>query len=422
MSWRLALLFFVLAILSRLPFQTENLWAHDSVLYERAIDRFSPIDQQPQAPGYLYYVLAIRALVAMTRDANRAMTIVSLIAGAVAIALLYLFAARLYDERTGRISAIFLLTAVTFWAYAGIAYPYTVLAALTIACAFAFWHAATGSGGRALIGASALYGIAIGFRSDLAVFLAPLWLIAAWGRRLGAAFVGAVVVAALFATWYVGSALADGGFAAFSAALGEQSRFVDDRYSMFGERGLSAIGSNIYELARFVGRATYFLAPLVAAVPLSASARHIELSDRRRALFLLAWTLTPLAIYVPIHVGEYGSKRRETAEHLFRGDALVVIHYSMEHTPGYGDHSVIGYDPANQPIEFNFGSADCAPGVGPLQGCAHSPVLAVWDDLVRVRGDGWQEVRMPHGSRLRIARNAAGAHVRIDGLEVTLSR
>ena len=94
----------------------------------------------------------------------------------------------------------------------------------------------------------------------------------------------------------------------------------------------------------------------------------------------------------------------------------------MEHTPGYGDHSVIGYDPANQPIEFNFGSADCGPGVGPLQGCAHSPVLAVWDDLVRVRGDGWQEVRMPHGSRLRIARNAAGAHVRIDGLEVTLSR
>src|SRR5207249_4688400 len=82
-------------------------------------------------------------------------------------------------------------------------------------------------------------------------------------------------------------------------------------------------------------------------------------------------------------------------------DALVVIHYSMEHTPGYGDHSVIGYDPANQPIEFNFGSADCAPGVGPLQGCAHSPVLAVWDDLVRVRGDGWQEVRMPHGTRTR---------------------
>jgi len=45
MSWRLALLFFVLAILSRLPFQTENLWAHDSVLYDCVIDCFSLIDQ-----------------------------------------------------------------------------------------------------------------------------------------------------------------------------------------------------------------------------------------------------------------------------------------------------------------------------------------------------------------------------------------
>jgi dolichyl-phosphate-mannose-protein mannosyltransferase len=495
MSWRLALLFFVLAILSRLPFQTENLWAHDSVLYDRAIDRFSPIDQQPQAPGYLYYVLLIRALDAITRDANRAMTVISLLAEAAAIALLYVFAARLYDERTGRISALFLFSAVTFWAYAGIAYPYTLLAALTIACAFAFWRAATRVDAAALLGASALYGVAIGFRSDLAIFLAPLWLIAAWGKRLATAVAAAAIVVALFAVWYVASALLGGGFAAFSEALREQGQFVDDRYSMFGERGLSAIGSNVYELARFLGRATYFLTPLLAAVALSASSRHIELSDRKRSLFVLAWALTPLVIYVPIHVGEYGyvfsmlpglcviaargaialargsrlpqtlpwlvaavvlanasiflisdtplsaadviRRDRGTIEkldyletaHDLAGativtayDALVVIHYSMEHTPGYGSHSVIGYDPANPAIEFTFGGADCAPGVGPLQGCAHSPVLAVWDDLVRVHGDGWQEVRMAHGSRLRVARNAAGAHVTIQGLDVSLSR
>src|SRR5512132_98154 len=104
MSWRIALLLFVLAILTRLPFQTENLWAHDSVLYERAIDRFDPLDQRPQAPGYLYYVLVIRAVYAIVGDPNRAMTIVSLVAGAAAVALLYLFAARLYDERTARAS------------------------------------------------------------------------------------------------------------------------------------------------------------------------------------------------------------------------------------------------------------------------------------------------------------------------------
>jgi hypothetical protein len=103
-------------------------------------------------------------------------------------------------------------------------------------------------------------------------------------------------------------------------------------------------------------------------------------------------------------------------------DALVLVYYANERVPGYGKHNIVGYDPMNTPIDFDFATADCAPGVGPLQGCADSPVLTVWDDLVRVRGDGWQEVRMPHGAKLRIARNAAGMHVRIDGLEVTLSR
>src|SRR5258708_1239055 len=147
MSWRFALLFLALGIVTRLPFQTEPLWAHDSVLYERPIERFAPLEQRPQPPGYLYYVLLIRAVDALTGNANRAMTLVSLFADAAAVALLYLLAARLYDERTARISALFLLSAVTFWAYAGIAYPYTLLAALSTGCPLLFWRAATASSG-----------------------------------------------------------------------------------------------------------------------------------------------------------------------------------------------------------------------------------------------------------------------------------
>ncbi len=132
MSWRVAAVLFALGVLTRIPFQTEFLWAHDSVLYARSIERFDPLDQRPQAPGYLYYVLLIRAVFAIVGDPNRAMTLVSLVSGAAAIALLYVFAARLYDERTARASGAFMLTAVTFWAYGGVAYPYTLLAALSI--------------------------------------------------------------------------------------------------------------------------------------------------------------------------------------------------------------------------------------------------------------------------------------------------
>jgi len=487
---RVALLLFVVTLLTRVPFQTEHLWAHDSVLYERAVERFDPFEQRPQAPGYLYYVLLIRAVDALTGDANRAMTLISLFADAAAVALLYLLARRMYDARTGLIAALFLMSAVTFWAYAGLAYPYTVLAALSIACALALWRAAVATQGRAaaLAVASCVIGIAIGFRSDLAIFLAPVWLVAAWGTPLVGWIGGITAGVALVALWYIASAAMDGGVARFASAVSTQGQYVEDTYSVFGRHGLAALGANAYEFARYLGRGLYFLAPLLPLAVISDAARRIELADRRRLLFLLAWTGTPLLIYIPIHSGEYGyvfsmlpglsviaargaialarglrmprtlpwivaavvvansaifllSETPLSANDVRRHDlgvaerydylasdpdlgrATIVAAYDAEVAARYGlGHEVVRHDPSDPPIEFTFGSAPCAAGVGALQGCAKSPVLAVWDDLMRVHGEGWQTVTMPHGALLRVARNATGARVTVDGLDVTLQR
>src|SRR5438093_5280184 len=281
MSWRVAGIFFALGVLTRVPFQTEFLWAHDSVLYARAIERFDPLDQRPQAPGYLYYVLLIRAVFAIVGDPNRAMTLVSLVAGAVAIALLYIFAARLYDERTARASGAFMLTAVTFWAYGGVAYPYTLLAALSIGCALLFWlaiRADTGRGPRLAL-ATAAYGIAIGFRFDLAVFLAPLWLMAALATPLLWTTASAALGALLVLGWFFASAALDGGVNAMGEAFRGQGKVVDDRYRVCGSRGLSALYGNSYELARHLGRGLSSPAPPPAVLPLSAAARRPQLTN-----------------------------------------------------------------------------------------------------------------------------------------------
>jgi dolichyl-phosphate-mannose-protein mannosyltransferase len=494
MSWRVAAVLFALGILTRIPFQTEFLWAHDSVLYTRAIERFDPLDQRPQAPGYLYYVLLIRAVYAIVGDPNRAMTVVSLLAGAAAIALLYLFAARLYDERTARASAAFLLTAVTFWAYGGVAYPYTLLAALSIACAMLFWlalRAETDRGPRLLV-ATAAYGIAIGFRTDLAVFLAPLWLMTAVAAPLTWTIASAALGAVLVVGWFFASAALDGGVSRLFEALRVQGKFVDDRYSVFGDLGLRALYGNLYELGRFLGRGLYFLAPLLAAVPLSASARRIELSDRRRALFVLLWTLTPLLVYVPIHVGEYGyifsmlpglciiaargvvalargarmprllpglvatvalanaavflvsdtplSARDVVRRDLGIGeriqrlnqpdlagatifaayDGLVVEYYLTDAGRLAASHVLASYDPALPRRETVFTTRVCN-STGEV--CRlRDPVIAVWDDLIRVSGAGWEEMTMPHGAKLRVARNMDGVRVVIDGLSLEIVR
>lgn len=489
LSWRVALGLFGLALLTRLPFATTNLYAPDSVLYARGMERFDPLDHRPQPPGYLWYILVLRAIDLATNDPNRAMVILSAIAGAATVALVYLLAARLYDERTARVSALFMLTAVTFWAYGGVAYPYTLLAALTTLCALLFWRAldsaASGQARRLpLVVASAAWGVAIGFRSDLAIFLAPLWIFAATRTTIAVAAASAALVAALVALWVFASAAADGGLARFLDAMRTQSEFVEDRYSVIAN-GPVAIYRNGYELARFLGRGLYFLIPLAAVTLISAEARRVELRDRPRTLFMILWTFAPLPFYLLIHVGEYGyifsmlpglailSARgaialakglrmprtfkwivavavlgnaaiflltntpisaRDIARldrgidekaayihgHFAPATTSVVTVYDKMLVDQYlaGEYPLIAYDPVMSPTFER--SLQCL-RQDPCEGAEVDVVL--WDDLLRAEGAGWQEVRMPHGGRLRFAHISRSARLRAnDGLGISIVR
>jgi 4-amino-4-deoxy-L-arabinose transferase-like glycosyltransferase len=490
LSWRRALALFGLALLTRLPFATTNLYAPDSVLYARGMETFDPLAQRPQPPGYLWYVLALRAIDLVTDDPNRAMTIVSALAGAATVALVYVLAARLYDERTAKVAALFVLTAVTFWAYGGVAYPYTLLAALTTLCALLFWRALDPAPARArrglrLVVASAVWGVAVGFRSDLAIFLAPLWLLAATRATIATAVFSAGVVAALVGLWVVASAVADGGLARFLEAVSIQSKFVDDRYSIFGN-GPIAIYRNAYELGRFLGRGLYFLIPLVVVTVISTEARRIELRDRWRTAFIAIWLLAPLAFYLFIHVGEYGYifsmlpglailaargaialakgmrmprtfkwivmavvvgnasiyllsdtplSARDIARHdhgidekvaalaPFPPDSTLVVTAFDDVLVNYYLHgpAVLRYDPAARPAFTEPLACNASSSHKPCAGADVDVVL--WDDLLRAEGPGWQEVRMPHGGRLRIAHLPRAASLRVsEGLGVEIVR
>ena len=494
MSWRIAFALFGLALLTRLPFATTNFYAPDSVLYARGMEAFDPFDQRPQPPGYLWYVLMLRAIDLVARDPNRAMTVVSAVAGAATVALVYLLAARLYDERTARVSSLFVLTAVTFWAYGGVAYPYTLLAALTTLCALLFWRSldpglARAARGVRLLVASVAWGLAVGFRADLAIFLAPLWLLAATRATIATAGLSAAVVAALVGIWVYASGLADGGLARFVEAVSIQSKFVDDRYSVFGN-GPIAIYRNAYELARFLGRGLYFLVPLATMTLMSAEARRVELRDHWRAALVILWTFAPLPFYLFVHVGEYGyifsmlpglailsargaialakglrmprtfkwivaavvlanaaifllSDTPISARDIARQDRgiddklrylaafspqttqivsaydAVLAGYYLERLP-HGLPPLLGYDPANPGFTLPLSCANAPPHMP----CADPDVdVVLWDDLLRAEGPGWQEVRMPHGGRLRIARAPRSAALRVsDGLGVEIVR
>lgn len=310
-----ALALFAVALAARLPLLTHQFWAHDSVLYTRAVTiGFDPTDQRPQPPGYLWYVALVRAVDTLTADPVRAMTIISAVAAAAAVALLYLLARRMYDERTGVIAALFLMTSVTFWGESLVALPYTLLAACTITVALLLWRVVeradpprpAAERGRRLALASLAWGIAVGFRSDLAWFLAPPWLLAAAGVPLGWAAASAVVAGGAGLVWLAATlALTPGGAERYFSGLRAHLDFIDRLYSVSG-RGMDALANNVRELARYMGRALFALAGVLAVVAVSRDTRRIELREPRRALFLLLWALTPLPVNLFVHAGEYG--------------------------------------------------------------------------------------------------------------------
>jgi hypothetical protein len=101
-------------------------------------------------------------------------------------------------------------------------------------------------------------------------------------------------------------------------------------------------------------------------------------------------------------------------------DALVVEYYLSDDARLTTNHVLAGYDPALPRRDMVFNTRICNSARDVCRD--REPVIAVWDDLVRVGGSGWEEITMPHGAKLRVARNMNNVTVIIDGLSVELVR
>ncbi len=299
-------------LLSRLPFASQRLWAWDSVLYARALEDGFHVDyalatQRPHPPGYVLYVGVASLFRSVVGDSNTALVLVSALGSALAVAALYLLARRFAGERAALVVALGFAVDPLVWQYSEIAYPYTVLAFMSVALASMFWVART-RGARATLVASVVFGAAAGFRQDLLLIVGPLWLWTLWpyGARIRVAALAALGTGCL--VWFVPSALLSGGPLAYVDAVLHQANYVRDTYSVSDE-GLAAfttnLGTTLYALAWGLGA---FAIPLLLLVQNDARRAFRE---RRLALgtvetFLVIWIVPALAFYVALHIGEWG--------------------------------------------------------------------------------------------------------------------
>ena len=290
---------------TRRPYKLRLPYAWDSLLYIRALEHFDPTIHQPQPPGYLLYVATARLLLLRVADPNRALIWVSILASGVGVAALFMLVRLLYDRVTGLVAAGLLLTAVTFWFYGEIAYPYTTLAAgstVLAALALALRRGQLpGAGGAALFAGAC--GLLAGFRQDLLLFLAPLALAALWGRPRRHWCAAAAAGGLGIGLWLVPTAVYSGGLAAYLRATLAQGAAASGEASPL-THGLAGLAHNARTLAIFLWRGLAF-----ALLPLGYHALR-RLVVRRTpdpALpWIILWLAPPLAYYLLGHVGDYG--------------------------------------------------------------------------------------------------------------------
>jgi len=207
-------------VVLRVPFLTPRLAHWDAVNYALGLHDFNVAAHQPHPPGSPYFILLGRAALGVLGDDNAALILVSVLASVGAVLGEYALARLAFGRRAGLLAALVLTTQPVFWGYGTMGMPWTLLACLAVTVGLAC-HALV-RGHRGLVLPSALLvGIASGFRLEVTVFLAPLWVWAVWiaesspRRRL----LTLAVVPACVLVWLVPVAASGGGLTPWSERM-----------------------------------------------------------------------------------------------------------------------------------------------------------------------------------------------------------
>lgn len=311
-DWTIAFGVVVLTFLTRLPFRTRMLWAWDSGLFARALVDYNVVAHHPQPPGYVFYVGLGKLLAAAGMEANAAYVSISAIAASLTAGALYLLGMLVFDRLTGLLAAALCATSVSFWFFAGIAYPYTVLAlgsTVLATLAWLLWHGRLARPWPAALA----FGLIAGFRQDLLLFLGPVFAVGVIGGLIHRGQRGAsaiqefslTVAAGLagVAIWWAATDLASEGWGSLWRSLTVQTTNVERGTSAFAT-GAGGLRENATLLGRFGKDALH-----LAAAPALAYLLLWPLQTRRegsRPVFLLLWMAPAVAFYLLVHIGEAG--------------------------------------------------------------------------------------------------------------------
>lgn len=305
-----ALLLGIATSLTRLPFMAQRLWEWDSVLYARALENGFHVEDalagsRPHPPGYIFYVASAAVARRAGLDSDHALVLVSIVASGIGAIALYLLCRRLVGVVPAGLITLAFAASPNFWLHGEVAISYVLLAPLVTILAMAFlWARSRGTVRSVFV--SLLFGALAGFRQDVLLFLAPLWiwLLAPATTRERVAATAALAAGCL--TWFIPSALLSDGPTAYVASVWRQ----------FAGLGVSAaspvsVAVSSVLILDSLWWSLLALGPVLLVLALARALARLRGSTAARddhpgGIFFALWILPPLLFYLLVHIGEWG--------------------------------------------------------------------------------------------------------------------
>jgi hypothetical protein len=228
-DWLVAVLFFLLTMLSYAPLRTRYAYLWDSVEFVEAIRDYNVALSQPHAPGYFLYIMLGRLVNTFVGDPHSSLVWISVVAGAGLVAILYLLGAALFGRSVGVVTGLMAWTSPLIWFFSCVALTYVLDAFLVCVLVLWCWRAAQ-HGGSWLdaVGLGSMLAVIAGVRQQSLFGLVPLAVFTLWqfksqrGLKMAAALLACVVV---LAAWFSALLRMTGGWATYSAALTQIAQF-----------------------------------------------------------------------------------------------------------------------------------------------------------------------------------------------------
>lgn len=309
-NWRFhTLIFFVLTLLTRLPFRSRFLYDHDSVQFALGMRDYDVYLNQPHPPGYFLYVYAARLINYFVRDANVSLVWISIVASALTVAVIYNLGSAIFGRREGWWAALVTATSPLFWFFGEVALTYVVAAFFATLAGLFTWRLLNGCG-RWIYLFPVVLGVAAGFRQDLLVFLGPLWLVGFAKAHWRTFAIASLLLLLTLMLWFVPMLIATGGSARYFSALSELWQYNNAPQSIWHSQVTSPFDI-FFTLLGFLsyglGIGTIFL--LFSAYTLLRTGEWRTLSGNK-LLFFVSWLAPPLLffslVFIPPYKYSYG--------------------------------------------------------------------------------------------------------------------